>query len=152
MQSRLESKEEQVVVDYMKDLYGVESLKLSLQGNRGWPDREFLLPLRPAWLEMKRKGEKPRKLQYYRMAHLKKLGYDVLWTDDKNEAIIWLEELYTARLSEAGDTIDVEASLRGSAIRPRIGKNIDIVSREFHSAAETANLRRPSNRAIKGGL
>jgi hypothetical protein len=152
MQSRLETKEEQYVVNYMKELYGVESLKLNLQGNRGWPDREFLLPWRPAWLEMKRKGEKPRKLQTYRMRYLQNLGYDVFWTDDKNEAVKWLEELYTARLSEAGDTIDVEASLRGSAIRPRIGENLDIVSRELNSAAETANLRRPSNRAIKSGL
>jgi len=121
MQNRLERNEEQDTVDYMLDNYGIESIKQTFMGSRGWPDRIFLLPRRPAWIEFKKKGKKPRKLQIYRMKKLKSLGYDVTWTDNKNEAILWLEKIFASRLSNEGNNSDDKAGLRGASARPRTG-------------------------------
>ena len=37
----------------MREEFGVNSVKINILGNRGYPDRLFLLPLRPAWIEFK---------------------------------------------------------------------------------------------------
>jgi hypothetical protein len=51
-------------------------MKLTPQGQRGWNDRLFLLPLRPLLIEFKSPGERPRKLQADRHEVLKGLHYD----------------------------------------------------------------------------
>jgi len=63
---------------------GVISLRIDYDG---WPDRLFLTPGRPVWLEFKRGGEGPRPLQAHRLAQLRALGYDAAWTDDFDDAM-----------------------------------------------------------------
>jgi len=66
---------------------GVRSLQLDLRYDAGWPDRVFLTPFTPLWLEFKRAGEEPRPLQQNRLQILKGLGYDADWTDDYDTAM-----------------------------------------------------------------
>ena len=115
----LESCIEDFVVLWARDKWGVEHLKLSLSTNAGWPDDVFLLPLRPAWIEFKRPGKKPQKLQEYRMEHLRSLGYDVSWFDNAEKAIQWLTALRAARLSEKSSSDYDPAGMRGAF--PRSG-------------------------------
>lgn len=83
----LETDIEEWVVDQAA-LLGVPSLKLNLKGNRGWPDRIFLIPGgRPLFIEFKRPGEEPRKLQQQRHRILRKLGYDVEVHEERHAAL-----------------------------------------------------------------
>jgi hypothetical protein len=67
---------------------GVPSLKMNLRGNRGWPDRLFLIPGgRPLFIEMKRPGDDLRPLQEHRRETLQNLGYDVEVHDDVKPAV-----------------------------------------------------------------
>src|SRR5262245_2427902 len=111
MSARLESAEEKDFVDDVKHRLRIDSLKLNLMGNKGWPDRLFLLPLRPALIEFKRIGEEPYLLQFHRIGVLYTLGYDVAWTSNYGAAYDFLEDLLTTRLSEAGYTFDDWTSL-----------------------------------------
>ena len=72
---------------------GVLHTKLNIQGRRGWPDRVFWvrggLPL---FIEFKRPGERPTKLQQHVLGQLNGLNYEARWTDKAEVAIRWLEE------------------------------------------------------------
>ena len=71
----LESHTEQRVVTWAKH-HGITGLKLNLQGNRGWPDRLFLLHNgKPVFMEFKRVGASPTLLQQYNINYLKERGY-----------------------------------------------------------------------------
>ena len=63
------------------EFYGIKSLKFTPAGQTGWPDRIFLLPITPLWIEFKRLGEEPTKLQYYNLDYLRSIGYSAIWTD-----------------------------------------------------------------------
>ena len=152
MQARLESAIEQNVCRRVHDTWRVESIKLNLQGNRGWPDRMFLLPLRPAWIEFKRPGGKNRKLQEYRAKQLRSIGYDVATFDNEKAAVAWLKELYTARISEARDKVYDITGLRGVASGPRPRENIDILGRRKVALEPTLDTRRTRDRPIEGGV
>ena len=55
-------------------------------GCAGVPDRIVILPKgRAAFVEVKRKGEKPRPLQEYRHTQLRALGFKVFVLDDIKE-------------------------------------------------------------------
>ena len=82
MSSRLEWEDEGKFCRRVRRELFVHSIKLNLQGNRGWPDRMFLLPGKPVFIEFKRRGEHPSDLQLYRIKQLTALGYDALWTSD----------------------------------------------------------------------
>jgi hypothetical protein len=72
-----ESRTEQDVRD-MARVYGVEAMKLSIDGQNGWPDRMFLIPGgRPLFIEFKKPGEEPEPLQKKRHRYLRKQGYHV---------------------------------------------------------------------------
>jgi len=45
MARRLESSIEAAACKKIKAELGVDSLKLNLRGNRGWPDRLFFIPI-----------------------------------------------------------------------------------------------------------
>jgi len=67
---------------------GVPSLKLNLRGNRGWPDRLFLVPGgRPLLIEFKRPGDDLRPLQEHRKETLQDLGYDFEAHDEVKAAV-----------------------------------------------------------------
>jgi hypothetical protein len=82
-----ESSIEKAFVRKLKEL-GVESLKLELQHNAGWPDRLVLIPGgRPIFIELKRPGENLRALQVERISFLKSIGYDARVFLDVSAAI-----------------------------------------------------------------
>lgn len=98
----------------------IESLKVNIQGNKGWPDVVFLIPGgRPALIEFKRKGAKPYPLQIYRMRQLQTLGYDYIWTDDYETAVKWLKTLYALRISAASYRSDDKPRRGRAAPRSR---------------------------------
>lgn len=61
------------------------ALKFTSSIADGYPDRLVLLPGgRTIWVEVKRTGEKPRRLQTVRMEELNALGQHVHWVDGIN--------------------------------------------------------------------
>ena len=82
----LEADIEQAAVDWAT-ARGWESIKFTPRGNRGWPDRIFIsLCGLHVWIEFKKPGETPRKLQAYRIKQLRKRAVNAHWTDSLNEA------------------------------------------------------------------
>jgi hypothetical protein len=74
------------------DSQGVLSIKLNLQGRRGWPDRAFFLPGgRPYLVELKAEGEVPRKLQAHIHSQLRALGYSVAVCASPEEAVEFMK-------------------------------------------------------------
>jgi hypothetical protein len=71
----LESKIERRAVARIKTELGVTGLKLNTAGNTGWPDRIFLTPNKPVFIEFKRPGGKTSARQSAIIEYLKKLGY-----------------------------------------------------------------------------
>lgn len=66
---------------------GGKAYKLISPGNAGVPDRLVILPGgKVGFVELKRKGEKPRKLQEYRMRELRSLGCCTAVVDDMESA------------------------------------------------------------------
>lgn len=63
-------------------------LKLTILGHRGWPDRLILWPGRGIlFIEFKRPGEKPRKLQEYVHDIIRKLGFEIQIHDNRDIAV-----------------------------------------------------------------
>ena len=76
---------EQKLVKETKNKKGL-CLKLSCPGFAGMPDRLLLFAKgKLAFVEVKRKGQKPRPLQISRHKLLRKLGFKVFILDDKNQ-------------------------------------------------------------------
>jgi hypothetical protein len=68
--------------------FNLHYLKLTVLGNRGWPDRLLLWPNRGMmFIEFKRPGEVPRKLQLYVHDALRKLGFEVQVHDNIDVAV-----------------------------------------------------------------
>lgn len=94
--SRLEKAEELEVKKWCKE-NRILAIKFTPMGERGWPDRVFVFPTGVhVWIEFKRKGKKPTKLQYYRMGLLTEQGALVTWTDNAAYAIEYLQEVLDA--------------------------------------------------------
>lgn len=77
------------------------------KGIVGWPDREvYLNNGHIFFIELKRLGEEPRKIQYHIMDKLKELGYHVFWTDNFKEAkrIYEQEKVFANGLQKKGRT------------------------------------------------
>lgn len=84
---------EQKLVNKIKELKGL-CLKLSCLGFAGMPDRLILLPKgKIGFVEVKRKGEKPRPLQISRHKLLKTLGFKVFILDDEKQIDEIIEEI-----------------------------------------------------------
>lgn len=78
---RPEEKIEQAVVAWA-EARGWDAIKMNIQGNRGYPDRLFISQVGVhVWIEFKRPGEKPRKLQDYRLKALRKRSVHATWVD-----------------------------------------------------------------------
>jgi len=80
---------------------GVANYKLAGAGQRGKPDRLFLIPGgRPLLIEFKKVGEKPDPLQRQDHKILRLLGYDVVVCDDADDALNHIRKaMDAARLS-----------------------------------------------------
>jgi hypothetical protein len=80
----LESAIEVKVTQYAEQK-GCLALKLNILGRRGWPDRLYLYAGRVLFIEFKRPGEKPRKLQEYIHDRIRRQGFDVALVDNIRE-------------------------------------------------------------------
>jgi hypothetical protein len=56
-------------------------LTMKYTGERGYPDRIFIKEGVTVWIELKREGEEPTRVQYYQMKRLKDRGAYAYWTD-----------------------------------------------------------------------
>lgn len=68
-------------------------LKLTPDGQRGWPDRMFVANGRVAFIEFKAAGEPLRELQKYRIDQLIVARVPVFWTHSYADAVSFLEEV-----------------------------------------------------------
>ena len=85
MKSALEATLERQAVTHARKR-GVDSIKLNLQGRRGWPDRLFLLPRgRPLFIELKRTGRRPSPIQLIVHTRLRRRGYKIFIIDDLDD-------------------------------------------------------------------
>lgn len=82
----LEDDIEQDTCDYAKETYEVICIKLNLMGNKGLPDRLFLgKGAKILFIEFKKPGEEPRKLQVWWHKLLKRYGFNVSVVDSKEK-------------------------------------------------------------------
>ena len=118
--SRLEDTEEQELVDWAEANDWL-ALKVNILGNVGWPDRIFIgHGSVTTYIEMKRRGKKPTRMQFYRMKLLAERGHNVGWFDNAEAAINFLD---ATSISASRDKHDVVPSMRRSILRSWAGKN-----------------------------
>lgn len=70
----------------------IECQKLALVNGSGWPDRTLLYRGHVMFLELKRKGEKPKPLQMFVLERLTKNGFKAGWSDDLEDMIATVTE------------------------------------------------------------
>ena len=87
-----ESDVETKVCEYA-DKVGVMHLKLNVLGRVGWPDRIFLYFGRVLFIEFKRPGEKPRKIQEYIHGKIRSHGFAVRVVDTVPDGVNHIREL-----------------------------------------------------------
>ena len=103
--SKLEKQEEKAILKWCKE-NGVLFIKFTPFGERGWPDRIAIFPGgMHVWVELKRKGEVPRELQFYRMAALFNQGAVTMWFDSAADCIEYFEDCLAAA-KEVVDEVD----------------------------------------------
>lgn len=71
---------------------GVKTYKLGGQNNRGKPDRIFMANGETLFLELKRPGKKPTKLQQQEIDDLRAHGIHADWADTPGSAIEIIKE------------------------------------------------------------
>lgn len=129
----LEVSIERRFMDLLKGFPDVCALKFSPVGNTGWPDRIVLLPnSRCCFVEFKRPGGEPRKLQVVRIKELRRLGHDVEVHTDAYEAARFVGECYrravgSPRLSKKGGEVARVPSRCSPFLGSRIGEDSDCV-------------------------
>ncbi len=91
LMSKLEVDEENALKAWCED-HGILCIKFTPKGECGWPDRVCILPTGlHVWVEMKRKGETPRRLQLHRIETLHNQRVTACWADSAEKAIAILE-------------------------------------------------------------
>jgi len=89
---RLESELEKKVGRWCKR-NGLMYIKFTPYGEKGWPDRIVIGHTgKHLWLELKREGKKPTKLQDHRMKEMRIRGVQAHWADNYEDALILIEE------------------------------------------------------------
>jgi hypothetical protein len=70
------------------------SLKLNVIGRVGWPDRIYLYyGARIIFIEFKRVGQKPRRIQDYIHGKLREYGFRVYVVDDFSQGVAAIDDL-----------------------------------------------------------
>lgn len=70
------------------------ALKFTSPGNDGVPDRIAILPGGQVWfIELKKDGETPTKIQEWQIERLRKLGCNVTVISGMEEARAWIREV-----------------------------------------------------------
>ena len=132
-----ESKVRTPVVEWAK-VNGIEHIRLALMRGvkRGTPDDLFLIswrvrkgsPARAVFIEFKRPGKKPTRLQYERLSQLQNRGFFAEWFDNADDAIsylAWCADVGTASLSAKGGGFLIPTPRRGASAETRRAKNVD---------------------------
>lgn len=92
----------------------------------GWPDRLFLGHGASIFIEFKRPGERPDKLQEFRIGQLIDHGIPAYWCDNSAEGIEILQAaMDPARLPEEGHPAPAEPKFSGPVLGPWIGEDVD---------------------------
>lgn len=80
---------------------GYIAIKVSPVGQRGWPDHVFINVYgHHVYIEFKKLGESPSKLQFHRLKQLQERGVAAYWTDNYEQAKSILDaNVDTTRLS-----------------------------------------------------
>lgn len=130
----LEKDIEDVVVTWAKK-HGFLTPKVKFV-EAGWPDRLFISPRGATiFIEFKRPGERPDKLQEYRIEQLTLRGVPATWTDNTVEGINILKAaLEPARLPGTGDKTPAEPGCGGLVSGPWAGENLDLFGSPKDSA------------------
>ena len=75
------------------DKNGVLYIKFTPFGSKGWPDTIIVFPGGfHLWVELKRAGKTPRKLQAHRMQQLAAMGALCVWFDNIDSCIDYLQD------------------------------------------------------------
>lgn len=100
----------------------------------GWPDRLFISPQgHTIFIEFKRRGERPTKLQEYRINELGSRGIPATWHDTYVGAITTLKAaLESTPLPDASNQVDAESGVSGAVSGSRTGK-------DFHGLSVVQN-------------
>lgn len=84
--SVLEKDVEKKASDYAESI-GYISLKVNIVAQRGWPDHLYINRHgHHVWIEYKKPGETPSKLQNHRLEQLRERGVEATWTDNLAKA------------------------------------------------------------------
>jgi hypothetical protein len=91
----------------------------------GWPDRLFVSPYGATiFIEFKRPGERPDKLQEYRIQNLTDRGIPAFWTDSYDLAVTILRTALEAPpVSASRDEVAVEPDRSGAVSRSGLGED-----------------------------
>lgn len=76
---------------------GVLTFKFSSPSHRGVPDRIFMCNGNVLFLEIKRPGERPTKLQEHTMRAIKNCGVAVDWVDNEDDGKAFIDSLLEAK-------------------------------------------------------
>jgi hypothetical protein len=114
----------------------VHYLKLTILGNRGWPDRILLWKNKGVmFVEFKRPGEEPRKLQLYVHELLTSLGFEVQVHDNVDVAVEAIKAKVGAT-PRAGEGHEADLRWGGRAAVLASGKRQDLGCAEVVSDTE----------------
>ena len=83
------------ILNYLKSK-GIVCVKTITLSENGYPDITGVIPPtgRALWIEVKRPGNKPTKLQLYRLEQLKSAGALAFWADNLDEVKRQLEIIH----------------------------------------------------------
>ena len=91
------------------DKNGVLYIKFTPFGSKGWPDTIIVFPgCFHCWVELKRLGKTPRKLQTYRMGQLATMGALAVWFDNADACIDYLQDCLDAAMQTMQGTVAPE--------------------------------------------
>lgn len=88
-----ESQVEKGICDFAKTI-GVTMQKQNGVHNRGKADQLCMRGGKAAFLEIKRPGEKPTKLQERYLRLRREDGFPATWVDNVEDGIAWLKEVF----------------------------------------------------------
>lgn len=125
----------------------------------GWPDRLFLGHGASIFIEFKRPGEVPDKLQEFRLGQLRGCGIPAYWTDNALEGISILRDaMDSARVPEAGHTADVIPIGSGPVLGSRLGEDLylsggpkDFTLKELGLTSSHCSTPPPDVQRVAGG-
>lgn len=93
---KLESQVEGTLVRYAAKK-GVLTFKFSSPSHRGVPDRIFMCNGNVLFLEIKRPGERPTKLQEHTLRAIRQSGVAADWVDNEDDGKAFVDSLLVAK-------------------------------------------------------